>query len=108
MVYLGAQRKVVASGPTQTVRAGNWMSGRSFTLVLTPEGATHAKSATAPDVDAPFVILYRCLPVMGDPLEIAFNRTDDLGIQFVWMGIPDASSRTMAFGRRADLVSVYP
>lgn len=102
------QRRVVTVGPTQTVRAGNWMSERSFTVVLTPEGATHAKSATAPDVDAPLVVLYRVLPVMGDPLQIALTRTGDVGIRFAWMGIPDSSSRTMRMGRRADLALVFP
>lgn len=102
------QRKLVTDGPSSTVRAGNWMSGREFVLVLTPEGATHAKSATQPDVDAPFVVLYRALPVMGDPLEIAFNRTDDLGILFAFMGLPHATRGTMAWGKRADLAAVFP
>lgn len=98
-----SQRKVVAATTSGTVRAGNWMSSRSFVLVLTPEGATHAKSATVPDVEAPFVILRRCLPVMGDPMEIALQRNQGVDIQFVWMGIPDTSGRVMAMGRRGDL-----
>jgi hypothetical protein len=102
------QRRMVTAGPTQTVRAGNWMSGRSFTCVLTPEGATHAKSASTPDVDAPMVVLYRCMPVMGDPFKIDFTRQRDVAIPFAWMGIPDSSSRTMRMGRRADLALVFP
>lgn len=98
-----SQRPVVSSGPTDTVRAGNWLSARSFVLVFTPEGATHARSASEPDVDAPFVVLYRCLPVMGDPFQIVLNRGADVSIPFAWMGIPDSSSRVMKMGSRRDL-----
>jgi hypothetical protein len=93
-----------------SVHGGDWMSSRSFVCVFTPEGATHAASATAADVDAPFIVLYRCLPVMGDPLEITLNRKQDVSIRFAWMGIRDSSSRVMAFGRRRDLqvTGVFP
>lgn len=103
-----SQHKVVSA--PGSVRAGNWMSARSFVCVFTPEGATHAVSATAPDVDAPCIVLYRCLPVMGDPLEIALTRQDDAGIRFAWIGIRDSSGRIMAFGRRSDLqqTGIFP
>lgn len=103
-----SQRKLVTA--PGSVHAGDWMSSRGFVLVFTPEGCTHAASATVADADAPCIVLYRCLPVMGDPLEIALNRTDDVGIRFAWMGIRDSSSRVMAFGKRKDLqvTGVFP
>ena len=92
----------VVSAPG-TVKAGAWASAREVVLVFTPEGATHAQSATAPDVEAPFVILYRALPMLAEQAEIAFHRTDDLGIPALFMGIPHSTKGTLKWGRRRDL-----
>jgi len=57
-----------------TVRAGNWASGRGVVLVITPEGATQAKSATAPDVDAPFVVLHKAIPMIEESARMMFEN----------------------------------
>lgn len=95
------QRQVVSE--PGTVRAGNWMSGRGVKLVFTPEGATHAKSATAPDVDAPFIVLYKAIPLIQEAAEMALQRGKEYGIPVLFQGIRDASGRTYTKGPRSDL-----
>lgn len=96
-----SQRRVVSA--PGSVHAGDWVSDRSVVLVFTPDGATHAKSATAPDVDAPFVLLYRALPLIAADVEIPLELGEDFAIDVVFHGIPDSSERVMAMGRRPDL-----
>lgn len=95
------QRRVVAA--PGSVHPGDWASGRSVVLVFTPEGATHAKSATAPDQDAPFVLVYRAIPAIADDVEVPLELGKDWGIDVVFHGIRDTSGRVMAFGPRSDL-----
>ena len=96
-----SQRRVVTE--PGTVRAGNWLSGRSGVLVFTPEGATQAKSATAPDTDAPFVVLYRVLPLLKSDVAIPLELGEPFEIDVVFQAIPDSSDRLLAMGPRNDL-----
>lgn len=96
-----SQRRVVSA--PGTVDAGAWVSGRSVVLCFTPEGATQAKSATAPDVDAPFVLIYRALPLIASDVEVPLEGGQDFGIDVVFQGIRDSSGRVMAIGPRVDL-----
>jgi len=95
------QRQVIAD--PGTVRAGNWMSGRGVVLVFTPEGATHAKSATAPDVDAPFAVLYRAIPLIQESAELRLEQDAFLGVPALFAGIRDGSGRTIKIGPRKDI-----
>lgn len=97
-----SQRRVVTE--PGTVRAGNWMSGRAVSpLVFTPDGSLHALSRSTPDADAPFIILYRAIPMLREDLEIPLERTDEWAIQTTWRGIRDGSDRVYARGHRRDL-----
>lgn len=95
------QRRLVTF--PSTAHAGEWMSAREFAVTFTPDGATHAVSATAPDSDAIFIHFYRILPVMGDPLAIALNGTEDIGTQCAWMALRHSSKGPLAIGRRRDI-----
>ena len=92
----------VVSAPG-SVRAGNWMSARAVLLVFTPEGATHAKSDTAPDVDAPFVVLYNAIPLIDESAELALEQDVLFGIPCLFAGIRDSSGRVMKMGPRKDI-----
>lgn len=94
------KRGVSAPG---TVRAGNWVSDRSVKLVFTPEGATHAQSSTQQDVDVPFVVLYKALPLLQAQAELMFSRTEELKVPALFMGVRDASARTVVIRPRADI-----
>lgn len=96
-----SQRRVV--GGTETVRAGNWMSGSGVVLVFTPEGATHAQSASTADVDAPFIVLHRAIPMLGETAELKLNRRDDTGMPVLFMGIENTNGKTRMIGPRRDL-----
>lgn len=96
-----SQRRVVSA--PGSVHAGDWVSGRSVVLVFTPEGATQAKSATATDADAPFVVLYRALPLLAADIEIPLELGEDYALDVVFQGIPDSSGRVLAMGPRVDL-----
>lgn len=85
------------------VRAGNWMSGRGVVLVFTPEGSIHAKSATVPDVEAPFVVLYNAIPLLREDVDVPLSRGEEWAIDVVFQGIRDSSARIRKMGRRADL-----
>ena len=67
-----SQRRLIKE--PSTVRAGNWMSPRARVLVFTPEGSTHAEDANQPDTDAPFIVLYRAIPLVEDTAELYFER----------------------------------
>lgn len=95
------QRQVIAE--PGTVRAGNWMSGRGVVLVFTPEGATQAQAATAPDVDAPFVVFFNAIPLIREQAELELERGVEFGIPVLFRGIRDSSARVWAMGPRADL-----
>lgn len=97
-----SQRRVVTE--PGSVRAGNWMSTRALTpLVFTPEGATHAESATQPDVRAPFIVLHRALPALRDDIEIPLERDQEWAVRVVFRGIRDSSGNILDFGPRVDL-----
>lgn len=95
------QRRVVST--PGSVRAGALATARGGVLVFTPEGATHAKSATAPDVDADFFVLYRALPAVEESAEVQRTRDADVGLPVVFLGVRDSSGRIAAQGHRADL-----
>lgn len=95
------QRKIL--GVPGTTKAGTWMSARAVKLVFTPDGAGHAKSATAPDVRAPFVVLYRAVPLVREQQEMALEHHTEWGIPVLFMGIRDSSARILAMGHRSDL-----
>lgn len=99
-----SQRRVVSAPGSTPTHAGDWVSARSLTaLVFTPEGATQAKSATSPDVDAPFIVIYRALPLIANDVEIPLELGAEWAIDVTFQGIPDSTGRVMAFGRRGDL-----
>lgn len=95
------QRRITSSAGLR--RAGNWASERSVVLVFTPEGATHAKSRTAPDVDAPFVVLHRAIPMVAESAELRLQRRDDVNLPVLFMGIENAAGKTYQIGPRRDL-----
>lgn len=95
------QRQVVTE--PGTARAGNWMSGRGILLVFTPEGATHAKSATAPDVDAPFVVFHRAIPLIQESAELNLEQDNVFGIPTLFAAIRDSSGNLLSMGPRVDL-----
>lgn len=94
------KRGVSAPG---AVKAGQWISDRSVKLVFTPEGATHAQSATQQDVDVPFVVLYKALPLLQAQAELVLARTDELKVPALFMGIRNASSQILEMRPRADI-----
>jgi len=95
------QRQVIAE--PGTVRAGHWMSGRGVLLVFTPEGATQAQSATSPDVDAPFLVLFKAIPMMAEQAAHVLERGTEFGMPVMFRGIRDANARVWAQGPRADI-----
>lgn len=95
------QRQVISE--PGTVRAGNWMSGRGVLLVFTPEGMTQAQSATAPDVDAPMLVIYRAIPMIDETASLDLERGQEFGIRVMFRGIRDSSGRVYKMGPRADI-----
>lgn len=83
--------------------AGVLRSARGVVLVFTPEGCTHAKSATAPDARVPFIVFYRALPDVEGSADVALRRDQDFGVPVIFDGIRDTSGRLYKWGRRADI-----
>ena len=86
-----------------TVEAGTRLKSFAKTLVFTPEGSTHAKDPTKPDAKAPFWVLYSAIPMLDGAPDFALQRTAELGLPLLFMGLRDGSGRILSVGPRADV-----
>lgn len=90
----GARQIVYPNG--NTYRTGGLISDLGIKLLITPDDVDNQR----------FFYLYNAVPLLEEDAQLPFQRDEEWVIPFRFIGLPDASNRTYAYGFREDLNSI--